>query len=415
MIAITNGKVMTITQGTLERGTVLVEDGRIVALGEEIEIPEGAETYDAIDTVVMPGLIDAHCHVGIWADGVGGWHSDGNEMTDPIQPHLRALDAIHPEDPAFEELVAAGVTTVLTGPGSGNLIGGQWICLKTVPKPSIEQMVLLEPAGMKMALGENPKRAYGEQQKKAPSTRMGNAAMLRTALVDAQDHLEAWHRYETDLAKYQAKVEAGDEEAEAPKPPERNLKWEALGKVLRREMKARVHAHRADDMLTAVRIAGEFNLDLTLEHATDGYKIADILAAKGIPVVAGPMLFSRGKYEVKGLTPKNPGIMAKAGVKVAIQTDEASAVKYLTIHAALAVREGMPEEEACKAITINAAEIIGVDDRVGSLEVGKDADLVVFSGHPFDYRTVVELVLVDGQVAYRRDGGTTASGVERRE
>ena len=180
-------------------------------------------------------------------------------------------------------------------------------------------------------------------------------------------------------------------------------------------MKARVHAHRADDMLTAVRIAGEFNLDLTLEHATDGYKIADILAAKGIPVVAGPMLFSRGKYEVKGLTPKNPGIMAKAGVKVAIQTDEASAVKYLTIHAALAVREGMPEEEACKAITINAAEIIGVDDRVGSLEVGKDADLVVFSGHPFDYRTVVELVLVDGQVAYRRDGGTTASGVERRE
>jgi len=415
MIAITNGKVMTITQGTLERGTVLVEDGRIVALGEEIEIPEGAETYDAIDKVVMPGLIDAHCHVGIWADGVGGWHSDGNEMTDPIQPHLRALDAIHPEDPAFEELVAAGVTTVLTGPGSSNLIGGQWICLKTVPKPSIEQMVLLEPAGMKMALGENPKRAYGEQQKKAPSTRMGNAAMLRTALVDAQDYLEAWHRYETDLAKYQAKIEAGDEEAEAPKPPERNLKWEALGKVLRREMKARVHAHRADDMLTAVRIAGEFNLDLTLEHATDGYKIADILAAKGIPVVAGPMLFSRGKYEVKGLTPKNPGIMAKAGVKVALQTDEASAVKYLTIHAALAVREGMPEEEACKAITINAAEIIGVDDRVGSLEVGKDADLVVFSGHPFDYRTVVELVLVDGQVAYRRDGGTTASGVERRE
>jgi imidazolonepropionase-like amidohydrolase len=309
---------------------------------------------------------------------------------------------VHPEDPAFKELVAAGVTTVLTGPGSGNLIGGQWVCLKTVPKPSVEQMVLLEPAGMKMALGENPKRVYGEQ-KKAPSTRMGNAAELRAALVDAQNYLEKWRRYEADLADYQAEVEAEDEDAEEPKPPERDLKLEALGKVLGREMKARIHAHRADDMLTAIRIAEEFNLDLTLEHATEGYKIADILAEKRIPVTAGPILFSRTKYELKDMTPKNPGQMAKAGVKVAIQTDEMSAVKYLTINAALAMREGMTEEEALKAITINPAEVIGVADRVGSLEVGKDADLVVFSGHPFDYRTVTELVLVDGQVAYKRD------------
>ncbi len=400
MIAITNGKVMTITQGTLEHGTVLVEDGCIVAVGEEVEVPEGAEVYDATGKVVMPGLIDAHCHVGLFPDGIGWEYADGNEMTDPITPHLRALDAVHPEDPAFKELMAAGVTTVLTGPGSGNLIGGQWVCLKTAPKPSVEQMVLLEPAGMKMALGENPKRVYGEQ-KKAPSTRMGNAATLRTALVDAQNYLEKWRRYEADLADYQAKVEAEDEDAEEPKPPERDLKLEALGKVLRREIKARVHAHRADDMLTAIRIAEEFNLDLTLEHATEGYKIADILAEKGIPVTAGPIFFSREKYELKDMTPTNPGQMAKAGVKVAIQTDEMSAVKYLTINAALAVREGMSEEEALKAITINPAEIIGVADRVGSLETGKDADLVVFSGHPFDYRTVADLVLVDGQVAYR--------------
>jgi imidazolonepropionase-like amidohydrolase len=229
---------------------------------------------------------------------------------------------------------------------------------------------------------------------------MGNAAALRAALVDAQNYLTKWHGYEADLAAYRAKVEAGDSDAEAPKPVERDLKLEALGKVLRREMKARVHAHRADDMLTAIRIAEEFNLDLTLEHATEGYKIADLLAAKGIPVTAGPILFSRVKYELRSMTPKNPGLMAQAGVKVAIQTDEMSAVKYLTINAALAVREGMPEEEALKAITIYAAEIIGVADRVGSLEVGKDADIVVFSGHPFDYRTVAELVLVDGQVAY---------------
>ncbi len=402
MLAITNGKVLTISQGTFEPGTVLIEDGRIVAVGQEVEIPAGAEVYDVTGKVVTPGLIDAHCHVGLFPEGIGWEYSDGNECTDPITPHLRALDAVHPEDPAFKELVAAGVTTVLTGPGSGNLIGGQWVCLKTVPKPTVEQMVLLEPAGMKMALGENPKRVYGEQ-KKAPSTRMGNAAALRTALVDAQNYLEKWQRYQADLAAYQAKVAAGDEGAEPPKPPERDLKLEALGRVLRREMKARIHAHRADDMLTAIRIAEEFGLDLTLEHATEGYKIADLLAAKGIPVTAGPILFSRQKYELRDMTPRNPGLMARAGVKVAIQTDEMSAVKYLTINAALAVREGMPEEEALRAITLNAAEIIGVADRVGSLEPGKDADLVVFSGHPFDYRTVVELVLVDGQVAYRRD------------
>ncbi len=402
MLAITNGKVMTISQGTFEPGTVLVEGGRIAAVGRDVAIPAGAEVYDATGKVVMPGLIDAHCHVGLFPDGVGWEYSDGNECTDPITPHLRALDAVHPEDPAFKELVAAGVTTVLTGPGSGNLIGGQWVCLKTAPKPSVEQMVLLEPAGMKMALGENPKRVYGEQRK-APSTRMGNAAALRTALVEAQNYLEKWRRYEADLQAYEAKVAAGEQNAEPPKPPERDLKLEALGKVLRREMKARVHAHRADDMLTAIRIAEEFGLDLTLEHATEGYKIADVLASKGIPVTAGPILFSRVKYELREMTPKNPGLMAKAGVKVAIQTDEMSAVKYLTINAALAVREGMPEDEALKAITLNAAEIIGVADRVGSLEVGKDADVVVFSGHPLEYRTVVDLVLVDGQVAYRRE------------
>jgi len=402
MIAITNGKVMTITQGTFERGTVLIEGGRIVAIGEDANVPEDAQVHDVAGKVVMPGLIDAHCHVGIFADGIGRGHSDGNEMTDPITLHLRALDAVNPGDPAFKELLEAGVTTVLTGPGSANLIGGQWICLKTVPKPTIDQMMLLEPAGMKMALGENPKRVYGEQ-KKAPATRMGNAAALRTALVEAQNYQQKWRRYEADLAEYGAKVEEGDGDAKAPTRPERDLKMEALGKVLRRELKARIHAHRADDMLTAIRIAKEFDLDLTLEHATEGYKIADLLAAKGIPVTAGPILFSRVKYELKGMTPKNPGLMAKAGVKVAIQTDETSAVKYLPINAALAVREGMPEEEALKAITINAAEIIGVADRVGSLEVGKDADIVVFSGHPFDYRSQVELVLVNGEVAYQRE------------
>jgi imidazolonepropionase-like amidohydrolase len=402
MLAITNGKVLTITQGTFDPGSVLIDEGRIVAVGAKIDIPDEAEVYDAAGKFVLPGLIDAHCHAGLFPDGQGWEYSDGNEMTDPITPHLRAIDAVNPGDQAFEDIIAAGVTTVLTGPGSANLIGGQWVCLKTMPKPSIEEMVLLEPAGMKMALGENPRRVYGTLQKKTPSTRMGNAGMLRAALVEAQNYLEKWQRYEQELAEHRAKSK--DENEGAPRPPERDLKMEALGKVLRREMKARVHAHRADDMLTAIRIAEEFNLDLTLEHATEGYKITDILAKKAIPVTAGPILFSRMKYELKDMTPKNPGLMTAEGVKVAIQTDEMSAVKYLTINAALAVREGMPEEEALKAITIYPAEIIGVADRIGSLEAGKDADLVVFDGHPFDYRTVSELVIVNGEVAYRLEG-----------
>ncbi|HNT76113.1 MAG TPA: amidohydrolase [Anaerolineae bacterium] len=405
MFAIVNGKVMTITQGTYDPGTVLIDDGRIAAVGADVTLPPDAEVYDATGKVIMPGLIDPHCHVGIFHNGVSSRESDGNEMTDPVTPHLRALDALHPED-AFQDLVEAGVTTVLTGPGSANVIGGQWICVKTAPKATVEQMILLEPAGMKMALGENPKRVYGDMQKKMPSTRMGNAAVLRTALVEAQNYMAKWQAYEEDLADYQAKVAAG-ETAKRPTPPERNLKLEALSKVLPTAdrgpaLKCRIHAHRADDILTAIRIAEEFGLDISIEHATEGYKIADILAEKGIPVTAGPIIFSALKYELKDMTPKNPGLMSKAGVKVAIQTDEMGAVKYLALNAALAVREGMSEEDALKAITITAAEIIGVEQRIGSLEPGKDADVVVFSGHPFDYRTVPELVLVDGEVVYRR-------------
>ena len=401
MIAIVNGKVITITQETLEKGTVLIEGGRIVAVGEDVQIPEDAEIFDAAGKVVMPGLIDAHCHTSLFADGVGWEHSDGNEMTDPITPHMRAIDALHPEDMAFEDLYKAGVTTINTGPGSGNLVGGQWICVKTAPKATVEEMILLEPSGMKMALGENPKRVYGEQHK-MPSTRMGNAAVLRSALIDAQNYLNKWQNYEKDKTEYDAKKAAG-EEAKAPTAPDRNLKNEALVRVLKRELKARIHAHRADDMLTAIRICEEFNLDFTIEHATEGYKIADVLARKNVPVIVGPVLMSRPKYEMRGLNPKNPGILAKAGVKVAIQTDEMSGVQYLSINAALAVREGMPEEEALKAITIYPAEIIGVEERVGSLEAGKDADVVVFSGHPFDYRSVPELVIINGEVIHKRE------------
>ena len=218
MIAITNGRVLTISGETFDPGTVLLDGKTIAAVGQNIEIPAGTELYDATGKVIMPGLIDAHCHVSLFPEGAGWQHEDGNECTDPITPHMRALDAIHPDDPAFKELVEAGVTTILTGPGSGNLVGGQWVCLKTVPKPSVEQMIVLEPAGMKMALGENPKSVYGEQ-KKAPSTRMGNAALLRAALVEAQNYLDKWRRYEEELAAYQAKVETATDSTDCVLAP----------------------------------------------------------------------------------------------------------------------------------------------------------------------------------------------------
>jgi imidazolonepropionase-like amidohydrolase len=274
-------------------------------------------------------------------------------------------------------------------------------------------MLLLAPSGMKMALGENPKRVYGGQ-KKMPSTRMGNAAELRSTLVAAQNYRDKWARYaekraryEDDLPHWEAKPEDKREQRpQPPEPPERNLKLESLIPVLEGKLRAMIHCHRTDDILTAVRIAEEFGLRFSLEHATEGYKVAELLAGKRIPCVVGPILFSRVKYELRELTPRNPGILSKAGVKVAIQTDEASAVRYLTMNAALAVQQGMDEEDALKAITINPAEIIGVADRVGSLEAGKDADVVVFSGHPLDYRSVAELVLIDGQVEYERAKAT---------
>jgi imidazolonepropionase-like amidohydrolase len=411
MLAMVNAQIMTITQGTIEKGAILIENGKITAVGKGIDIPQGAEIYDAGGKVAMPGLIDAHCHTGIFADGVGMYESDGNEMTDPITPHLRAIDAIHPDDIAFEDLRQAGVTTINTGPGSGNVIGGQFACIKTKRAKTIEEMVLMAPSGMKMALGENPKRVYGDQ-KKLPSTRMGNAAQLRAVLVSAQNYRDKWRRYEEKKNRFRSifqecsdrEAQEGEIRPEPPEPPERDIKVESLIPVLEGKLRAMIHCHRADDIMTAVRIAGEFGLRFSIEHATEGYKLAEVLAQNRVPCVVGPILFSRMKYELRRMTPRNPGILSRAGVKVAIQTDEMSAVRYLTINAALAVQQGMNEEEALKAITINPAEIIGVAHRVGSLESGKDADLVLFSGHPLDYRSVPELVLIDGEIVTSNEG-----------
>ncbi len=409
MLAIINGKILTITKGVIDKGTIIIEKGRIVKIGKGIKVPKKAKVINAKGKVIMPGMIDAHCHTGIFADGVGWKESDGNEMTDPITPQLRAIDAIHPEDIAFQDLREAGVTTINTGPGSGNLIGGQFVCMKTKKTNSIEKVIIKQPSAMKMALGENPKSVYGAN-KRMPSTRMGNAAVLRNALVEAVEYNEKLKKFKDSNKEYKKKLKDWEkskkkkkgDKPKAPEPPARNLKHEALVPVIEGKMRAMIHCHRADDIITAIRIAEEFKMYFSIEHCTEGFKIADILAKKKIACVVGPIFFSRSKYELREMTPENPAILSKAGVKIAIQTDEMSAVKYMLLNAGVAVKYGMDEKEALKAITIYPAEIIGVEKRVGSLEKGKDADIIILSGNPMDYKTRVEMVLIDGEIEYKR-------------
>ncbi len=390
VLAITNGKVVTITNGIIDDGVVLVEEGKIKAVGKDVGIPEGAKVIDAKGKIVTPGLIDAHSHLSVFGEPSVWANADGNEVTDPVTAQLRGIDALNPEDLAIPDVVTGGVTTVYTGPGSANLIGGTGFAMKLRGK-TVDEMVIPGTEGMKMALGENPKRVYGEMQKRAPRTRMANASVLREALVKAQNYLEK-------IEKAKKKEEAG----ETANYPDRDLKLEALGRVLRREIKARIHAHRADDIMTAIRIAEEFNLDYVIEHCTEGYKIADVLAAKKVRATVGPLLMSRSKMELFDVSLENPGILAKAGVTVAIQCDTTKNTRWLATHAGIAVREGMPMDLAAKAITIIPAQILGIDNRVGSLEAGKDADIVIWSGHPFQTLSVAEKVFIEGDLVYER-------------
>ena len=393
MLAITNAKVYTITKGVISRGTVLVEDGRIREVGPNVTIPKDAQIIDASGKTVTPGLIDAHSHLAVFGEPSVWANADGNEMTNPVTPQLRAIDALNPQDPAIRDVLSGGVTTVYTGPGSANIIGGTGVAIKLRGRTA-EEMIIPGTEGMKMALGENPKRVYGEMKKQYPATRMANAAALREALVNAQNYIKK-------MEKSREKKEK-DNGKEGSREPDRDLKMEALARVLRREIKARIHAHRLDDIMTAIRIAEEFNLDFVIEHATEGYLIADVLARKGVPCTVGPLLMSRSKMELLQVSLANPGILARAGVKVAIQCDTTSNTRWLALHAGIAVREGMPEDAAWKSITINPAEILGIDSRLGSLEAGKDADLVIWSGHPFETLTVAEKVFIEGELVFER-------------
>ncbi len=385
MLLLKNGNVMTMA-GPAFVGDVAIENGKIVAVGQSLSYSD-AEVRDVTGMTVMPGIVDPHCHIGMWEDAMGFEGADGNECTNPITPELRAIDAINPYDRCFEEAVAGGVTTCVTGPGSANVIGGQFVAIKTYGD-SVEDMVLRFPVAVKAAFGENPKRVY-DGKNQTPSTRMATAALMRKALVEAQE--------------YNEKLEKG--KADPEKMPERNLGKEILARVIRRELLMKIHAHRADDILTAIRICREFKLRYTLDHCTEGYLITDKLKealgedCEGI--IVGPLLTERSKIELKNLSFKAPKVLEQAGIEYAMMTDHpVTPEQYLPICTAIAVREGAGEEGALKAITINAARITGIADRVGSIEVGKDADIAVFSGHPFDFRSRCVLTLVNGKVAH---------------
>ena len=385
MLVLKNGNVMTMA-GPAFVGDVAIENGKIVAVGQSLSYSD-AEVRDVTGMTVMPGIVDPHCHIGMWEDAMGFEGADGNECTNPITPELRAIDAINPYDRCFEEAAAGGVTTCVTGPGSANVIGGQFVAIKTYGD-SVDDMVLRFPVAVKAAFGENPKRVYNGKNQ-TPSTRMATAALMRKALIEAQE--------------YNEKLEKG--KADPEKMPERNLGKEILARVIRRELPMKIHAHRADDILTAIRICREFKLRYTLDHCTEGYLITDklkeALSEDCEGIIVGPLLTERSKIELKNLSFKAPKVLEQAGIEYAMMTDHpVTPEQYLPICTAVAVREGASEEGALKAITINAAKITGIADRVGSIEVGKDADIAVFSGHPFDFRSRCVLTLVNGKVAH---------------
>lgn len=386
-MVIVGAKVYTMVGEPIEEGFIRVEGSKIAQVGpmQAYEPRKGEEVLEAAGAGVYPGFVDAHGHLGMWEDSLGVEGDDGNEDTDPVTPQLRALDAINPTERCFSEALLGGVTTVVVGPGSANAIAGRITALKTWGS-CVDDMLVRETVAMKFALGENPKNTY-HAKGQAPATRMATAALIREQLAKTRRYME----------DKQAALE--DEDLDEP---EFDFKCEALIPVLRREIKAHFHCHRADDIATAMRIAQEFELDAVLIHCTDGYRLAQRIAQSGFSAVCGPMLTARTKPELAGQCLENPGKLASAGVKLAVCADHPEVPQqYLPLSAALAVRGGLPYDEALRAITLYPAQICGIADRVGSIEPGKDADLVFFRGDPLSVYAKPKLVMLGGETDFR--------------
>lgn len=370
---------------TFEKSSILIKDGKIARVGDRIDVNEKSidEVIDASGCWVLPGLIESHCHIGIIEERKGFEGDDCNEKNEPITPYLKAIDAINPMDSSFHNAISAGITGIMVGPGSSNVVGGQFAFIKTFGR-SIDKMIVLEPAAMKIAFGENPKSNY-DNKNKMPTTRMAIGAMLREELFEAKKYY---------IKKQNAKKN-GDSFDE-------DFRKECWIPVLEKKIPLKAHVHRVDDILTAIRIAREYDLDMTLDHCTEGHLIAAEIKESGFPAIIGPSLSTRNKVETKNADFKTPGILNKEGITVAIMTDHpVTRIQDLVICAAFAAREGLGVEEGLKAITINAAKICKVNDRIGSLEVGKDADIAIFDGHPMDIFTRTLYTIINGEIVYR--------------
>lgn len=409
MLLIKNATILPMTGQPAFRGYLLADPPLIreVSPGDppsDLECTTGIDIIDAEEGWLLPGFIDAHCHVGLFNDGLTVEGEDGNEMTDPVTPQLLATDGIFQDDVCFQEALENGITAVMTGPGSANVLAGSFALLRTAGR-TVEAMTIIRNAAMKAAFGENPKRVYGRKEK-TPSTRMATASVLRESLAKARD-------YQDEKAR-----KIADKKVSFT----RDSRWEALLPVLSGELSLKIHAHRTDDILTAVRIANEFGLRYTIDHCTEGYLIADLLAGEyqagqaagrgcGQPglgrlegVITGPLMSDRSKPELRRATIRNPGLLAAAGIPVAIMTDHpVIPIQYLPVNAAMAVKAGMSEQLAMKAITITAARLCGVEDVLGSIEPGKMADLALFSGNPLDFRSKTRLVTLQGQIVYQEE------------
>ena len=380
MIFIKNGYIKTMAGSDIENGCILLgDDGKIAAIGADLTAPEGAQVIDAEGRLVTPGCVEAHCHIGIGEEIIGDKGADYNEKSNPITPEMRAIDGIRPEDGRLMNGIQGGVTTICTGPGSANVVGGTFVAMKLAGN-CVDDMVIKNPVAMKCAFGENPKSVFGSQ-KKAPITRMATAALLRELLFKTRNYMEA---------------------KDAGKNPAFDMKLEAMLPVMRGEIPLKAHAHRTDDILTSIRIAQEFGVKMTMDHCTEGHMIADKLAQYDYPAMVGPSFGSKSKPELANKSFETAGILHKAGVEVSIITDaNVIPIENLPMCAGLAVDAGLPMEEGWKAITINPAKQIGVADRVGSLEVGKDADVVIWTKDPLVYiGGKAYISIIDGKIAY---------------
>ena len=382
MIFIKNGYIKTMAGTDIENGCILLgDDGKIAAVGADLTAPAGAEIIDAEGRLVTPGCVEAHCHIGIGEEIIGDKGADYNEKSNPITPEMRAIDGIRPEDGRLMNGIRGGVTTICTGPGSANVVGGTFVAMKLAGN-CVDDMVIKNPVAMKCAFGENPKGVFGSQ-KKAPVTRMATAALLRELLFKARDY---------QLAK------------DAGKEPKFDMKLEAMLPVMRGEIPLKAHAHRTDDILTSIRIAREFGVKLTMDHCTEGHMIAEKLATYDYPALVGPSFGSKSKPELSNKTFETPAVLHKAGVSISIITDaNVIPIENLPMCAGLAVDAGLPMEEGWRAITINPARHIGIADRVGSLEVGKDADVVIWTKDPLVYiGGKAYISIIDGKIAYKQ-------------